>query len=109
MPMESPLRPESQLDESSRSDIARTKEIAIGRLLERGIDVSDGASAEQLVQLLTAVEEFEAAASARACDSFTNTLESSAPDDPDCVLPRPLADEPIEAYTQRVRQRAQAL
>ena len=59
--------------------------------------------------LLEAVEEFEAAAARRGSDSFTNSLDSSAPEDPDLVLPRPRADETIEGYVRRVRRQTEII
>lgn len=98
--MESPLRP---AEEPSATDVENATRGGISRLRERGIDVSDGTSAEVVVDLLDAVETFEAAAAARGCDTFTNTLESSQPDDDACVLPRLRDDESIADYTRRVR------
>jgi hypothetical protein len=59
--------------------------------------------------LLEAVELFEVVAAARGCDSFTNSLESSSPDDNSCVLPLPSADETLESYAQRVRNCTESL
>lgn len=107
--MESPLRPDHHVDEPSSDEIKRAKQIALGQLLERGLDVAESATPEQLVDLLEAVERFEAATARHGCDAFTNTLESSAPDDPDCVLPQPRADETLESYIVRVRRQAEIL
>jgi hypothetical protein len=76
---------------------------ALNQLLQRGIEIPAESPPEAILDLWNAVEEFEAEAAARACDSFTNTIESSEPDDEGCVLPRPRADESLEAYTARVR------
>ena len=107
--MESPLRPDGHTESPSPEEIDRAREIAIGQLLRRGLEVPDEAPPEQVAALVEAVEEFEEAAAKRGADSFTNSLESSAPDDPDLVLPRPRADETIDGYVQRVRRQTELL
>jgi hypothetical protein len=107
--MESPLRPEAHTEPPSEEEIERARDIAIGQLLRRGLEVPDEAPAEQVATLLEAVEAFEEAVAKRGSDSFTNSLESSAPDDPDLVLPRPRADETIDGYAQRVRRLTEIL
>jgi hypothetical protein len=103
--MESPMRPDDRIEGPSSADEERTNNMALARLLQRGLDVADWATSEQLVTLLDAVEAFEAAARARGSDSFTNTLESSQPDNPEFVLPDPRADDTIESYIGRVKEK----
>jgi hypothetical protein len=107
--MESPIRPEDRTNGPSGEEVARAKQNVVGRLLQRGIVAFEQAPADQLVALLEAVELFEVTAAARSCDSFTNALDSSQPDDPSCQLPEPAADETLEAYTKRVRAKTEAL
>lgn len=107
--MESPIRPDDELNGPSEEDVSRAKQHAVGQLLQRGIVAFEEAPAEQLVALLEAVELFEASAASRGCDSFTNSLESSQPDDMSCRLPEPSADETLQSYTARVRQCTEAL
>lgn len=106
--MESPLRPEgaaepSEPSEPSEKAVASATQSAVNRLREQGIEVSDDANPESIVDLLDAVDAFGAASAARGCDTFTNTLKSSQPDDESCVLPRLRGDESIVDYTNRVR------
>lgn len=100
--MESPMRPDDRTEGPTRADEERTNNMALARLLQRGLDVADWATSEQLLELLDAVEAFEAAARERGSDSFTNTLESSRPDNAEYVLPDPRADDSIESYIRRV-------
>lgn len=106
--MDSPLRPEERQD-PARRDLARARQTAIGQLLERGIEVSDSAGAEAVADLLEAVELFEATVASRGGDSFTNSLNSASPEDPDLTLPQPGADESVQAYTARVREKIDEL
>lgn len=107
--MESPMRPDDRLDGPSRADEERSNNMALARLLQRGLDVADWATSEQLLALLDAVEAFEAAARARGSDSFTNTLESSSPDNPEFVLPDPRGDDTIERYIERVKEKTKEI
>lgn len=107
--MESPIRPDNRLDGPLQDDVARAKQNVVGRLLQRGIVAFEEAPAEQLVELIEAVELFEVTAAARGCDSFTNALDSVPPDDQSCQLPEPGADETLQTYTQRIRERTDAL
>jgi hypothetical protein len=107
--MESPMRPDDRMDGPSREDEERSNNMALARLLQRGLDITEWATSEQLLTLLDAVEAFEAAARARGSDSFTNTLESSRPDNPEFVLPDPRADDTIESYIKRVQAKTRAM
>jgi hypothetical protein len=101
--MESLNRPDERPQDPAITDLERSKGMALDRLLQRGLEVESWASSEQLVTLLEAVERFEAAAARQGSDSFTNTLESSQPDNPECVLPQPRDDDTIDRYIERVR------
>lgn len=107
--MESPMRPDDRLEGPSQADEERSNNMALARLLQRGLDITEWATSEQLVTLLDAVEAFEAAARARGSDSFTNTLESTQPDNPEFVLPDPRADDTIESYIQRVVEKTKEM
>ncbi|MEX2179295.1 MAG: hypothetical protein WD801_11325 [Gemmatimonadaceae bacterium] len=100
---------DDQTNGAAGAELAGATLGVLGRLRQRGIVTFQEAPAEELVQLLEAVELFEVVAAARACDSFTNALNSSSPDDPACQLPRPAADDTIETYTVRVRAHIDAL
>jgi hypothetical protein len=107
--METPMRPDDRSEGPSRADEERSNSMALARLLQQGLDVTEWATSEQLVTLLDAVEAFEAAARARGSDSFTNTLESSQPDNPEFVLPDPRADDTIERYIERVEAKTREM
>ena len=62
--MESPMRPDDRSEGPSRADEERSNNMALARLLQRGLDVTEWATSEQLVTLLDAVEAFEAGARA---------------------------------------------
>lgn len=106
--MGTPLTPDPA-DGPAQRDIDRARQTAIGQLLERGIEVADTAGEAAIVEVLEAVERFEAAAAAAGGDSFTNTLDSSSPDDARLTLPQPRADESIQEYAARVRQKTEEI
>ena len=107
--MESPMRPDDRFEKPNREDEERSNNMALARLLQRGLDITEWATSEQLVTLADAVEAFEAAARGRGSDSFTNTLESSQPDNPEFVLPDPRADDTIERYIERVNAKTKEI
>lgn len=107
--MDSPMRPDDRVARPGSADEERTNNMALARLLQRGLDITEWATSEQLVTLLDAVEAFEAATRARGSDSFTNSLDSSQPDNPDFVLPAPRADDTIESYIARVRAKTRQI
>lgn len=72
------------------------------RLRKRGIAVTDNERPEDVGDLLTAVERFEAAVKAHGGDLMVDDLNSSQPDDPHFVLPRREPDEAIASYVARI-------
>src|SRR5688500_12046233 len=84
------MNPTSGQDEVRRDDSnvdrpaerERVAENVAGQLRQRGADVRGDESEDELANLLTAVQRFERARSERGGDSFTNTPESTRPDDP---------------------------
>jgi len=73
-----------------------------GRLGRRGIALRGDERPEDLADLLTAVERFEAAVESRGGDLMVNDLNSSEPDDPHFVLPARASDEWVRDYAARV-------
>jgi hypothetical protein len=57
---------------------------------------------EDLADLLSAVERFEAAVEARGGDLMVDDLNSSEPDDPHFVLPPRAAEESVRDYIARI-------
>jgi len=72
------------------------------RLRSRGVAVTGGESPEDLVDLLSAVERFEAAVEAHGGDLMVDDLKSSRPDDSHFVMPRRLPREAVRAYIGRI-------
>jgi hypothetical protein len=102
--MTSPTSPEAGETPRASSDLDSAMQGAINQLLKRDIEVPGDADAAVVVELLSAVEEFEAAVAGTGADSQTNAPDSNEPDDPSCVLPARRADESLSEYAARVRR-----
>lgn len=74
------------------------------RLRGRGIAVTGVENSEELVNLLSAVERFEAAVEAHGGDLMVDDLKSSRPDDAHFVVPRREHGEAVRAYIGRIDQ-----
>lgn len=72
------------------------------RLRRRGISVSASEKPDELADLLSAVERFEAAVEAHGGDLMVDDLKSPQPDDRHFVLPRRGPGEPVRAYINRI-------
>jgi hypothetical protein len=72
------------------------------RLRDRGVLVTGAEPLAALADLLTAVEQFEAAVEAHGGDLMVDTLKSSQPDDAHFVLPRRQHNEAIRSYIGRI-------
>jgi len=79
------------------------------RLRDRDIDLVGDESDEDVVTLINAIEEFETRRALLGGDSFTNTPQSSDPDDERLVLPQRRDDETIQHFVQRVRDKTKDL
>ena len=88
-------------DEERAARATAAAEVA-ARLRSRGITVTDGEKPEALVDLLSAVERFEAAVEAHGGDLMVDDLKSSRPDDRHFVLPRRAPGEAVRAYIGRI-------
>jgi hypothetical protein len=73
-----------------------------GRLRRRGMAVTGGENAEDLGNLLSAVERFEAAVEAHGGDLMVDDLKSPQPDDRHFVVPRRARGEAVRAYIGRI-------
>ena len=88
-------------DEAQRERAAAAAEVST-RLRSRGVAVTGGESPEELVDLLSAVERFEAAVEAHGGDLMVDDLKSSRPDDSHFVVPRRAPGEGVRAYIGRI-------
>ena len=80
---------------------AAAAEVA-ARLRQRGITVTGAERPDDLVDLLSAVERFEAVVEAHGGDLMVDDLRSSQPDDPHYVVPRRAHGEGTRAYIARI-------
>jgi|SRR6266540_6237317 len=98
-----------------RADRARREEIDSvamelrGRVAQKGIDLDGTESAEDLDDLLAAIDRFESAVEARGGDLMVNMPHSSPPENPGFVLPRRKAGEHVVTLTERVNAAAEAV
>jgi len=88
-------------DEELEARTAAAAEVT-ARLRSRGITVTGAADPEDLVNLLSAVERFEAAVEAHGGDLMVDDLKSVQPDDRHFVVPRQARGEGIRAYINRI-------
>src|SRR6266568_9620250 len=72
------------------------------RLRNRGIAVTGTEDPEDLVNLLSAVERFEAAVEAHGGDLMVDDLKSAQPDDRHFVVPRRAHGEAVRIYINRI-------
>lgn len=72
------------------------------RLRDRGVAVTGAEPPDDLANLLTAVEQFEAAVEAHGGDLMVDDLKSPEPDDRHFVLPRRGHGETVRAYLGRI-------
>src|SRR5689334_14312400 len=80
---------------------AAAQEVA-GRLRRRGIALRGDERPEDLADLLSAVQRFEAVVEARGGDLMVDDLQSSQPDDRHFVLPPRGANESVRDYIAQV-------
>ena len=72
------------------------------RLRRRGVKVSARERPEELAELLTAIERFEAEVQARGGDLMVDGAESREPDDPHFVIPSRKRGENTQSYIARI-------
>lgn len=93
---------EQALNPHRDEDRAHAADMAYAQLRQRSVHVTGDEPAEELAQLLEAVERFELAVSAVGGDRMTNAPDSTDPDDRRLVLPDRNAGEGAGAYAERV-------
>ena len=95
-------------DEEAAERAAAVSEVA-SRLRSRGIAVTGTESPEDLADLLSAVERFEATVEAHGGDLMVDDLKSVQPDDRHFVVPRRAPRETVQAYIVRIDEAAAGL
>lgn len=93
---------ERSLDPHRDEERAAAAAEVAARLRRRGIVVTGADRSEELVNLLSAVERFEAAVEAHGGDLMVDDLTSSQPDDQHFVVPRRRKGETSQAYLGRI-------
>lgn len=107
-----PQRPgatDDDLNPHRADDQARVAAEIRGNLRQRGVDVRDDESGEELVTLLEAVERFERARAALGGDSMINRPGMRQPERDEFVIPQRGDDESLVRYAARVEQAARRL
>jgi broad specificity phosphatase PhoE len=82
---------------------------AVARLRRRGITASEVERPEDLADLLSAVERFEAAVEAHGGDLMVDDPKGHEPDDRHFVVPRRAPAEAIRAYIGRIDEATERL
>src|SRR5260370_14241736 len=93
---------ENALDPHRGEERAAAAAEVAPRLRGRGVAVTGGEKPEELVDLLSAVERFEAAVEGHGGDLMVDDLKSSQPDDSHFVLPRRVRRDGVPAYIGRI-------
>lgn len=102
LPPESSEQRSEMLDPHRREERKGAATEITGRLLQKGVDVSDTEDPAVLADLLSAVERFESAVQKRGGDLMINSPESTDPQNPDFVVPSKKNSEALEAYIRRI-------
>lgn len=100
---------QQELDPDREQERLSASSSVAATLRARGVDISGGESSEQLVEMLDAVERFEAAVSEAGGDRMINDADSSSPQEEAFVLPRRAADESPYEYADRVQRAARRI
>jgi broad specificity phosphatase PhoE len=97
------------LDPRQDEERARAAAEVAARLRQRGIALTGAERPDDLVDLLSAVERFEAVVEAHGGDLMVDDLKSSQPDDRHFVVPRRGHGETVRAYVARIDEAAARL
>lgn len=100
---------EQALNPHREEERSHAADMAYAQLRQRSVNVTGDEPAEELAQLLEAVERFELAVSAVGGDRMTNAPDSTDPDDRRLVLPERNAGEGAGAYAERVSVAAERI
>lgn len=80
-----------------------------GRVRQKGVLIDGIETSAQLDDLLSAIDQFEAAVIKRGGDLMVNTPTSSQPEDPRFVIPRREPGEDVDIYAGRILAAARRL
>lgn len=105
---ESPAMREDESARSRRLQDTITPELR-SRAMQKGMELDGTEAADELDDLLTAIDRFEAAVEDKGGDLMINQQQSSPPENPGFVLPRRHRGEHIVTYTERVQAAAEAV
>jgi len=86
-------------------DVARVRDEIADRLRARNVEVFDGDSPDDVMEIMESVEAFERAVESHGGDLMMDEPpagRSATPDDPRFVLPRRAPKEPASRYMGRV-------
>jgi hypothetical protein len=95
----------NEVPRNDSRDVARVTQEVAGTLRNRGIEVWDNDSPEDLVRLLDAVETFERSVQRRGGDLMMDEPPIDTlgePDDPLFLMPSRSADESVVAFARRL-------
>lgn len=109
LPPESSEMRNEMLDPHRREERTKAATEITGRLMQKGIDVSDSEDPADLADLLSAVERFETAVENSGGDLMVNSPGSADPQNPEFVVPSRKADETIGAYISRIDEATERL
>ncbi len=98
--------PASELDAALNphraEEQARARERNLDVLGQRGVRLFGNETDDELADLWTAVDRFEAVVEARGGDTLTNAPDSAEPDNPAFVLPERKDREGVAPYVGRI-------
>ena len=97
------------IDPQQKEEQARAAAEVAARLRQRGIALTGAERPDDLADLLSAVERFEAVVEAHGGDLMVDDLKSSQPDDSHFVVPRRGHGEAVRAYVVRINEAAARL
>ena len=97
------------LDPARAAERERVSTIVAATLQSRGVRLTGSETSDQLADILSAVERFEAAVSALGGDRMVNDRNSNQPENELFVLPARTADESPGRYADRVLSAAEQL
>lgn len=81
----------------------------LSRLHQKGLMIDGDQPDDRLADLLSAIDQFEAAVVKQGGDLYVDSLDSSQPEREEWVLPHMRDDETVAAYTRRVRAATERL